>query len=257
MHQELTQYLGGQQPILNKIGLIIKEKNGKVHKRMILDTKQSKLKECSAKHQRVLLPRLLDAITQALNLMNDCKEDEGMDWMVLDFSDAFWQVPLDPAERRYFCARVIINGVAKFVVFLRTVQGSRSAPLSWARVAAILMRMTQSIVGSSSARLHCFVDDPIASIKGTRRARRITMTTMVLIWEAMGFQLSYRKGQTGQAVDWIGGHLEFTTEGVRARVKQSIVTDIVTALADFEGRTYPAKRCAPLWGAAIMLLVSC
>ena len=61
--QELTDYLKGEAPILSKIGLIVKEKDGVVKKRMILDTKQSGLKHCSAKHQRVLLPRLLDAIT--------------------------------------------------------------------------------------------------------------------------------------------------------------------------------------------------
>ena len=26
--------------------------------------------------------------------MSDCAEDEDMEFMVLDFSDAFWQVPL-------------------------------------------------------------------------------------------------------------------------------------------------------------------
>ena len=97
--------------------------------------------------------------------MSDCEEREDMEFMVLDFSDAFWQVPLHPEERRFFCAKVQIAGVTKYVVFLRTVQGSRSAPLSWARVAAILMRLTQSAVGKNNARLHCFVDDPIASLK--------------------------------------------------------------------------------------------
>ena len=100
------------------MGLIVKEKDGRISKRMILDTKQSRLKECSAKHQRVLLPRLLDTITQALNLMSTAKPGEDTEWMVLDYSDAFWQVPLHPHERRFFCAKVLIGGQYKFVVFL-------------------------------------------------------------------------------------------------------------------------------------------
>ena len=100
-HQELTQFLGGEAPILSKIGLIVKG----AKKRMILDTKESGLKHCSAKHQRVLLPRLLDAITQGLNLLSECGAEESVDWFVLDYSDAFWQVPLHPDERRFFCAK--------------------------------------------------------------------------------------------------------------------------------------------------------
>ena len=90
---------------MSKIGLIIKERNGGARKRMILDTKRSGLKHCSAKHQRVLLPRLLDAITLGLNLMATCGKGESMEWRVLDFSDAFWQVPLHPSGRRFFCAK--------------------------------------------------------------------------------------------------------------------------------------------------------
>ena len=109
--------MGGAAPILSKICFIVKERDGVVKKRMILDTKKSGLKHCSAKHQRVLLPRLLDAISKGINLMSSCGEGESTEWLVLDFSDAFWQVPLDPSERRHFCAKVNIAGVAKFVAF--------------------------------------------------------------------------------------------------------------------------------------------
>ena len=55
---ELTRFLNGAKPILSKIGIITKERQGKVKKRLILDTKASFIKQCSAKHQRVLLPRI-------------------------------------------------------------------------------------------------------------------------------------------------------------------------------------------------------
>jgi hypothetical protein len=119
---ELRAYLGAE-PVLNKVGVITKERAGKVKKRIILDTKVAGTKECSAKHQRVLLPRLLDAILQALILYDQCGPGESMDWFVLDFTEAFWQIPLHPSERRFFCARVPINGVLKYIVYLRTVQG--------------------------------------------------------------------------------------------------------------------------------------
>ena len=110
MHlQELTTYLHGESPILSKLGLIIKGPK----KRMILDTKESGLKHCAAKHQRVLLPRLLDAVTQALSLMSTLGPGMAMQWFVLDFGDAFWQIPLDPRERRFFCAKAIVEGFEK------------------------------------------------------------------------------------------------------------------------------------------------
>ena len=120
---ELRVFLDGQEPVLNKIGIISKERAGIVKKRMILDTKVSGLKKCSAKHQRVLLPRLLDAVLGGLQLNAKCKNSEQMEWFVLDFSEAFWQVPLAASERRFFCAKLAIDGKEQFLVFLRTVQG--------------------------------------------------------------------------------------------------------------------------------------
>ena len=67
--EELRNFLGSE-PILNKIGIITKERAGIVKKRMTLDTKVAGTKECSAKHERVLLPRLLDAIMQAMVLLD-------------------------------------------------------------------------------------------------------------------------------------------------------------------------------------------
>jgi hypothetical protein len=240
--QELVDFLYGELPILSRIGLIIKEKGGVIKKRMILDTKWSFLKFCSAKHQRVLLPRLLDAILQGLNLLSETQADAECEWFVLDFKDAFWQVPLRPDERRFFCANILRNGEERYVVFLRAVQGSRSAPLSWARVVALLQRLTQSAAGSDKARLHCFIYDPIASISGTQIERDTTITLMVLIWEALGFQLSYKKGQRGKAVDWIGGHLQFTPHGIKAQVKQAIIDDIVSALDSYAKLNVIAKK---------------
>ena len=169
---ELRSYLNGAEPILNKIGLIVKTRNGIRKVRMILDTKVSGLKACSLKSQRVVLPRLLDAIVQAMHGYAACSEGEGMDWFVLDFSDAFWQVPLEPEERRFFCCQVTLDGKLYYVVFLRTVQGSRGAPLSWARLAALVMRLTQALFDTRKVKLHCFVDDPIASIRGRLWERR-------------------------------------------------------------------------------------
>ena len=69
---------------------------------MILDTKQSDVKHASAKGQRVILPRLMDSIWRILEMLaSGLADGEALDLFVLDFQEAFWQVPLSPAERRF------------------------------------------------------------------------------------------------------------------------------------------------------------
>ena len=117
--QELQAFVQHTTPILNKIGII--SKKGK--DRMILDTKASRIKQCSAKYQRVVLPRLLDTIIEALKLYASCRSTEAIEMLVLDFTEAFWQIPLSPGERRFFAAKLRIDGIENFLVFLRMVQG--------------------------------------------------------------------------------------------------------------------------------------
>ena len=84
------------------------------------------------------------------------------------------------------------------MVFLRAAQGSRGAPLCWARYAALIMRLTHSLFPSDVLRLQCFVDDPIAAIRGSARERRAIAATIMILWETLKCKLSYSKGQMGQ-----------------------------------------------------------
>lgn len=54
---------------------------------------------------------MLDAVMQGMNLLSKCKPGEDLEWFVLDFTESFWQVPLDPAERKYFCAKLTVDGI--------------------------------------------------------------------------------------------------------------------------------------------------
>ena len=178
---------------------------------MILDTKAALIKYVSRKGQRVILPRLLDAILQALRLMGDCKTGEGVEWMVLDFTDAFWQVRLHPDERKFFCCRLNINGQEKYIAFLSTAQGSRGAPLTWARLAALIMRLTQSLFDRNTVRLQCFVDDPIAAIKGTELRRKVVVSTIMLVWEALGVSSHTIRGNADLTQNGLAGIYKSTT----------------------------------------------
>ena len=101
------------RPILNKLGLIVKAHSAITKARMILDTKQSGVKHVTPQAQRVTLPRLFDAILQLLYLLTCMMAGvarQAVSARVLDFSDAFWQIPISSSEQQFFCATGLIEG---------------------------------------------------------------------------------------------------------------------------------------------------
>ena len=155
-------------------------------------------------------------------------------WSLI-FTDAFWQMRLHPEERKFFCCRIKHEGKQKFISFLSTAQGSRGAPLTWARFAALVMVLTQSLFDRMALRLQCFVDDPLAAIKGSETRRKIIIAVITLVWEALGCKLAYAKGQRGSGAEWIGGELDIDiTNGIlTAKVKDAIIKDITLLLDAF------------------------
>ena len=90
-YAELCEFVDSPNPIMNKLGLIVKTRNGITKARMILDTKQSGVKRITSQAQRVTLPRLFDAILQLLFLQSvvAAGDSTSVSAFVLDFSDAF------------------------------------------------------------------------------------------------------------------------------------------------------------------------
>ena len=53
----------------------------------------------------------------------------------------------------------------------------------------------------------CYVDDPLAAMRGTEEDRMLHAAMLMLVWEALGFALAHTKGQLEESVTWIGGKL--------------------------------------------------
>ena len=241
---ELRQFVGGE-PILNKLRLITKVRNGIKKSRMILDTKESWVKHATWKSQRVILPRLFDAVLRLLALMAVSFKaglPPNVEAFVLDFTDAFWQIPLLPAEYRFYCAMAQLGGVRTYFAFLRAAQGSTNGPTLWARVMALVCRLTQSLFLADDVRLMCYVDDPLAALSGSPERRRLLTATIILVWTVLGFQLAFAKGQLNKKVTWIGGTLQCEAWGVLATVKESIVADICDDLKRFKSLNLITKK---------------
>ena len=81
---------------------ITKVKNGNTKRRTILDLKKSGVSKRTRKTHRVVLPRLSDPVQDLLDLLATRNAHQSVEVFVLDFSDAFWQIPLAPEERRHF-----------------------------------------------------------------------------------------------------------------------------------------------------------
>ena len=69
-HAELAAFVDSEEPILNRLGLMVKTSNGITKASMILDTKQSGVKRITSQAQRVTLPRLFDTILQMLYILS-------------------------------------------------------------------------------------------------------------------------------------------------------------------------------------------
>ena len=91
--------------------------------------------------------------------------DDQLDLLVLDFVDAFWNVPLMASERRFFVGKLR----SRYFVFLRAVQGSHNGPLACVSLAIRLVQACLWEGGECPARINTYVDnlrDDTADDKG-------------------------------------------------------------------------------------------
>ena len=124
---EDVKYLGSE-PILSRFRVLKRCKGGRLKKRVVLDVKESRVTSITRRTHRVVHPRISDAIADALEMMSHLEPGQEVERLVLDFVDAFWNVPLRQSERRFFTGKIADTSF----IFLRASQGSRNIPLSWA-----------------------------------------------------------------------------------------------------------------------------
>ena len=161
---------------------------------------------------------------------------DNIEQCVLDFVDAFWQVPLSRSERRFFCGR--LRG--RYLCYHRTPQGSRLGPFSWAVLSSLATRLGQSLFvrpGCSRAgkrrfslRLQTYVDDPIAVLRGTEGVCMEQAAILMLAWAAVGIDLAVKKGQYGTTIDWIGATFTVLPNAVEATIHQHRLDELAGLL---------------------------
>ena len=235
-------------PILNKFACLVKKKwmlaeqKWKIKRRIIMDSKRSGVKGASTRKYKSMLPRITDAVSTLLGKLDDAKSlplaasavsgsEPGVEQFVIDATDAFWEVGLHPEERRFFVGKLGDN----FLVYLRTAQGSRGAPITWAAIFGLVCRCVQSLFytghthkrGWFEAELQVYVDDPWAALIGNRSTRDRLVTLMIVAWRVLGVTLAFPKARRGLQVDWIGANL-LVADGntVRATIMADRVSEV-------------------------------
>jgi len=182
-----------------------------------------------------------DAVSDAMEMATDeAGENDTMLFGVLDFTDAFWMIPLHKSERRFFTTKV----GQTFYVFLKTAQGSRGAPLTWSRFGALVARLMQGVFKPRRGRINLYVDDSLLILVNTLWNCRRDFAMVVLLWLALGLPLALRKAEFGSKVTWTSGVFKATTYRVlckfKIRLSVSIKPDTV---ADVRELTEKVAKC--------------
>jgi len=196
--------------IVSKIAAIVKKRDdGSAKTRIIIDMLRSKVNSFVKLSERIVLPRLMDVVTDIIDLATAAAKETDInvvvDQMVLDFADAFHTIGVHPKEVPYQVFK--LPGKQGFGCYQTVVFGGGGAPLTWGRAAALLGRSGQALFDVSEARIEIYVDDPWTAWRGSPERIRLLKTRLILWWLALGPDISWAKMQHGSSVKWIGAQV--------------------------------------------------
>ena len=190
--------------------------------------------------------------------MSDLREDETVEQLVADISDAFWLVPLNPAERQYFVAQ--FRG--QYLVFQSTAQGSRTAPLTFCALMSVAARLIQSVLlrdnlmsrASQDARMQVYMDDPWVLARGTRKQIDRIFALVLLLWSLLGFPVATHKAARGKEIKWIGMHIRLSSDSVSVLIPDDKTKDLEALALNFlRGNVVSRKELRSFIGKAMSI----
>ena len=215
----------GTTPILSKLGVIVKFKEGVKKARIIWDLRESKANELCNQGERILLPRVLDAVNDALEIL---RKGGSPAFLAVDVRDAFHNIP--SGSDKSFTTAAFRNraGDNKILCYDVLVFGAVSSPSIWGRYASFLGRSLGAI--APALGLQIYVDDPIITFDQNEPLHRQHFGVALLWFAALGFPIKLSKADSGTKVKWIGATLETDTE--EGSVKVSVPSEKIKELAN-------------------------
>ena len=210
--QEVTDAVGPHAK-LTKLACIIKQRGDVEKVRLLVDMRRSGINGLMDLRERIVLPRISDVADSLRHIVRDPR-NRGCtpEFMIADFSDAFYTLEVHPDERGY----IVVKGSKGFFLLKVICFGLACGPVLWGRVAAAIMRLGQAATRDPEGRVQCFVDDPLMIAMGkVRRDRTLVFARYTLFWTCLGFQLAWHKTVRGIHVDWIGVSLQLSEDARR------------------------------------------
>ena len=98
--------------------------------------------------------------------------------------------------------------------------------MSWCRFFALVIRLTVALFRKDMLTAEGYVDDPIFTLPGGLKQRRRAKALIVHIWRTLNLDLSFRKGQSGHEVAWIGSRLFLGQSGIIAQLQGETVMEL-------------------------------
>lgn len=201
--------------VLNKLGVVVKYQgpDNKKKSRIIWDMRESGINKRCDPSERIILPRLTDAVHDALDLM---REGQSPILAAIDIENAFHNIPAG-SDKKYTLALTEMEDQERhFILYDVLVFGSKSSPTVWGRYAALLGRVLSAIV--PEARTQVYVDDPLITLPNRGGEGVDALTRVLLCTHIFGYPLKLSKAAAGQSVKWIGATLNVDNENQKVVV---------------------------------------
>eukprot|EP00435_Cladocopium_sp_Y103_P024582 s454_g6.t1 len=165
--EEAEQHYGGGT--VSRLGLVLKVKeNGEKKQRIVIDLRRSGGNSKSLLPERLVLPRLVDAV----NLLKEIKkrsavfpvDDNGLEFALVDIHDAFTVLPVAKEELKHTLAPSTEPG--EMLMFRALLFGYKVAPLLYSRFAALMSRMLQAGIKLARGGHQTYLDDALLDPPG-------------------------------------------------------------------------------------------
>ena len=220
----------GRPPILNRLGVLVKEKEGIKKFRVIWDLKESQANLACSQGERIILPRLNDVAEAAVK---EYRQDQEVWLTAVDVRDAFLNIP---AGKDKFATTAAIpvkhqeegKPDHEIVIFDCLVFGSASSPTIWGRFAAWLGRTVAAIAREASVQI--YVDDPCFLLRGNLQEAAELLATILLWMGVAGFPIKLQKANGGKTIEWVGAKVELDDRNKEVHV--TIPTKKIAALQE-------------------------
>ena len=211
--------LGGSK-ILNKLGVIVKVVGPEAKKksRIIWDLRQSRVNLRCNQMERVILPRLMDAVSNILELMRGGHEPV---LAAVDIENAFHNVPVGEDKKYTVAVAEMEDGQRAHIIYDVLVFGSRSSPTVWGRYAAFLGRALAATF--RECKFQIYVDDPLLVLPGVGGQATDWLAKILVFTKTLGYPLKLSKAHAGLEVKWVGATIKI--DNVERTVKVAIPED--------------------------------